>query len=414
METVSLSIMHLRTNPESAQAAHQVYTNLNPDFQRDYEAWTPKMKTRFIESMLLNRATNPIWTVFNSKNGSEEVLDGKHRLTTALKFLNNEFALDDSFQVLDPKGFSGKTFSELNDESKQKIRNYNFIVNKLDGSYRDNDEKLYDMYEILNSSSKALNKHELSKPIYKEFYKLIEQHENGFYNSPLYKSVKSVRGSIQCELIKILALSEERVAESFTSLNDLSEKWLTKKLTKKPETIAETLEKERDKYIDRLTRAKKYMDSYNDLELFNDIDYRSLQVPIFVIVTRSVGLIKLPLFNRHLNNLTEKFKKEILVSDLQERLGCNAKNAEFQKKLIKEVDRIIIDEIGIVPEKRFFSKEDIANKLAEQENKCVLCKGTIGKQQHYDGDHIIPWVAGGSTSYDNCQVVHTKCHKRKC
>jgi hypothetical protein len=43
--------------------------------------------------MLIGRAMNPIWTVYNDEEDSEEVLDGMHRLTTALSFLNNEFCI---------------------------------------------------------------------------------------------------------------------------------------------------------------------------------------------------------------------------------------------------------------------------------------------------------------------------------
>ena len=66
MEVISLSIINLRTNKENAHATQQIYLNKSPDFQRCYEAWDDKLRTRFIESIILNRATNPIWTVLNN------------------------------------------------------------------------------------------------------------------------------------------------------------------------------------------------------------------------------------------------------------------------------------------------------------------------------------------------------------
>jgi len=94
METISLSIINLRVNKEAALAVNQTYLNKNPPFQRSYESWDDKLKTRFMESILLGRATNPIWTVLNDEDGSEEILDGMHRISTALAFLNNEFCIN--------------------------------------------------------------------------------------------------------------------------------------------------------------------------------------------------------------------------------------------------------------------------------------------------------------------------------
>ena len=51
MEIVSLSIIKLRSERENAETTNQTFLNLSPDFQRDYEAWDLKMKTRFIESI---------------------------------------------------------------------------------------------------------------------------------------------------------------------------------------------------------------------------------------------------------------------------------------------------------------------------------------------------------------------------
>ena len=91
MSSISLSIINLRTSKEFALTMNEVYINKNPDFQREYEAWDDKLKTRFIETILIGRAMNPIWTIYNPEEKSEEVLDGMHRLTTALDYLNNKF-----------------------------------------------------------------------------------------------------------------------------------------------------------------------------------------------------------------------------------------------------------------------------------------------------------------------------------
>ena len=90
---IHIGLINLQTNIEQAKELKLTHINLTPDFQRLYEAWTEKLKTRLIESILLGRAMNPIWTVNNSADACIDVLDGMHRLKTALGYFNNEFAL---------------------------------------------------------------------------------------------------------------------------------------------------------------------------------------------------------------------------------------------------------------------------------------------------------------------------------
>ena len=97
MTTLNLSTINVRINKEHALAMNLTYINKQPDFQREYDAWDDKLKTRFVETMLIGRAMNPIWTILNSDENSEEILDGMHRITTATDFLNNKFKLNDKF-----------------------------------------------------------------------------------------------------------------------------------------------------------------------------------------------------------------------------------------------------------------------------------------------------------------------------
>lgn len=387
------------------------FINLSPFFQREYEAWNEKLKTRFIESILLGRAMNPIWTVENSDDGSTEVLDGMHRLTTALKFLNNEFALGPSLCSLDVDTYKGKCFEELADEDKNKIRNYNFTFNHLDASYRNDCDKLMDMYEILNASSKSLNKHEFHKPMYKPFYDLISVNHARWFKTPIFEKEKITRGDLFTELTKVLALSEERLPSSFSSINDIANKWEVANLGGSKASVEECITVKGLMYKERLDKVKKYMDKFIQEGLFPCGD----AVVTLILISRTVALIKKDaVFSRHIGNLMTKFKTEIIDGSIQDKLECTARNAMFQKKLINAVNAIIMTEIGEVEEPRLFTKAVIDAKLVEQMGKCTLCNLTITKQQRYEGDHIIPWGQMGRTVPENCQVVHQKCHKRKC
>jgi hypothetical protein len=119
------------------------------------------------------------------------------------------------------------------------------------------------------------------------------------------------------------------------------------------------------------------------------------------------------LFNRLSNNINEKFNQEIFVDDLQARLGCSSRNADFQKKLIKKIDEIINAELNKEGTTRRFSKSVIEAKLREQNHMCPKCNNLIKEGDKYEGDHIISWTAGGPTLPENLQVLHTRCHQLK-
>jgi Protein of unknown function DUF262 len=227
MSKVALNIINLRTNVENAKSTGQVYLNTKPSFQREYESWDNKLKTRLVETMLIDRAMNPIWTIYNDEDDSEEVLDGMHRLTTALGFLNNEFSIGKDLMELEIEDYFGKYFKDLTPDQKQKIRNYEFIFNKLDSSYRNDPEKLSDMYELLNRSSKPLNDFEFQKPLLQPYYELLQQHAKNFYNSPLYPYDNSKRGRIEEEIGKWIAFSDNKLLK-FMSLNDMYKKCLVR------------------------------------------------------------------------------------------------------------------------------------------------------------------------------------------
>lgn len=407
--SIPVSIINIRTNEELAKTMNMSFINLSPFFQREYEAWNEKLKTRFIESILLGRAMNPIWTVENNEDGSNEVLDGMHRLTTSLKFMNNEFALGHSLCCLDVDSYKGKKFKNLTDEDKNKIRNYNFIFNHLDSSYR-TDDKLMDMYEILNASSKPLNKYEFYKPRDAPFYELISVNQERWFKTPIFEKEKISRGDLHMELMKVLALSEERLPSSFSSINDIGDKWKFANLGSTKASVEECIKTNGAMYKECLDKVYKYMDKFIQEGLFPCKD----SVVTLILICRCVALIKKgEVFSRHISNLVAKFKSEFVDGSIQDKLECPSRNAMFQKKLIKAVDDIIREEIGEKEEPRLFGSAVIDAKLAEQDRKCALCNLTITKQQRYEGDHIIPWGQMGRTVPENCQVVHQKCHKNK-
>jgi hypothetical protein len=411
--TETLNLIRLRSDRENAAAADQVYLNLKPDFQREFEAWNEKLCTRLIESVLLGRAMNPIWVVSNAEEECEEVLDGMHRLTTLIKFVNNEISIGPSLSILSKEIYRGKSFNDLSLDDKSKVRNYNFFVNRLDSSFRADPDKLQDMWEILNHSSKPLNTHEMKRPVYMTLYDTLSDFNPRFIDSTLYLKKESKRGELEGEIMKWIALSQPTLP-TFNSLPDIREKWLISCFGENKLDVDRNFATKKEEILKTVEKILKFNTLISEaLEASQDSLNRTNRVPYQMLVCRTVALVADDaLLRRHLPSLVPKFK-EVLADDFGKDKEKGRRNAQYQRYVTEYIDAIIRSINGERAEARLFSKAMINRKLEEQGRICTLCSKPIGEKEKYDGDHIKPWTVGGKTVAENLQVVHRRCHKKK-
>lgn len=417
MQSYDISVINLRANKEAAIAASQIYINISPDFNRCYEAWDDCLKTRFIESILLGRATNPIWIVFNDEEDSEEILDGMHRITTALGFLNNTFAIQAKYFmcITDKEKYNKKKFNDLDPADKQNIRNYNFYFNKLDSSYRKDMNKLKDMYELLNRSSRTLNDYEFNKPILSSFYQIIDKQKDGFIKTTFFDRLQDSRGTIDTQIIEMLVLSYS-LTSSWSSIHQLKEDWVKAEVGDTSEKVSDFIANRTDEVENKLSFMTKIIGQLYQKKLFsenNKIFKKFFIIYKFVISRFCYFISSIAVFNRIIDPTIEYIKKELLVDNILVVFECTSRNASFQKKLIEKIDEIIQRPLLEEGSERRFSKKVIQEKLVEQGGICPQCGIQILETDPYEGDHIIAWTAGGKTVPENLQVLHKRCHQLK-
>lgn len=401
-----LSVLKLRTDHNNAETSNQMYLNLSPDFQRDYEPWPEKLSTRLIESVFLDRGMNPIWVVINLEDNCEDVLDGMHRLKILLSFMDNQFPIGSSLTTLSIDDYKGKLFNELSIIDKQRFRNYNLYINRLDASIRSDPDKLQEQWEILNRSSTPLNKQELLKIVRLNVFKFIENLSEPFLNTPLFPNKKQKRGDLTKEILKFIAMCEHHIPK-FASLDDIGEKWFINTFGSSKKDIDSNLEKHRIDITNKCSMILKYSDIIStSLELTSKIP-QNYKIPYQIIITRVVRHISNDkILRRLLPNLTVAFN-EIL------NYKTTGRNATYQRIIINLCDDKIESIIKNDSSPRLFSSKMIKDKLEEQKSCCALCDKEIKESDKYEGDHIKSWSSGGDTTYDNLQVVHTICHRRK-
>ena len=406
----TLANINVSMNKENAQYLNIPYLNAQPDFQRDYTAWDDRSKTMFVETMLLNRVMNPIYTILNPEDNSEEILDGMHRIITATEFLNNKFKLNGKFFCDEKyKKYNKKYCKELLPDDLNQIRNYNFNFVKLDSSYKGDYNKIKIMYEILNRSSRTLNDYEFNKVLYNSFFKLISEYKEPFN---LFVQKQDKRGDIIMIIIKCIVLSSD-LPPSWSSLNFLVDKFLKKQIGGTVEQINKYLEENTNKLRMKLEMFSKIINRLKDEQFFekDKKKFRTFFIIYLFIISRLCYKLKnISIFNRYVDVILKDIKIQILDVECEQ----NNRNGKFQQEIINKID-IIIDNIYDINDetnKRFFKKKDIINKLNEQQNKCNLCDNDLTNIYH-EGDHIISWCNGGKTEYSNLQVLCKPCHLKK-
>ena len=134
--------------------------NLRPTFQRGY-VWPKDRASKLIESIILNVPIPPCY-LSQAPDFKLDVIDGQQRLTSILKYINNEYALS-GLNVFHQ--YNGLRFFQLPATTQRQIESHTIrcvvITNESD------DEIKFDVFERLNTNNIPLNAQELRNCIYR-------------------------------------------------------------------------------------------------------------------------------------------------------------------------------------------------------------------------------------------------------
>jgi hypothetical protein len=128
--------------------------NFNNVIQRG-DVWNNQKRSLLIHSML---ADFPIPAIFAQDAENQlHVMDGKQRLTTIIRFLNDEFSLHENTPEFQGKEIAGLKFSELEEEKQDRIKDFSFLIYY----FRNMTEKERDEMFLRLNNGKSLSKIEL-------------------------------------------------------------------------------------------------------------------------------------------------------------------------------------------------------------------------------------------------------------
>ena len=145
-------------------------TQYAPPYQRNY-VWDGEKATYFLESILIGTEIPPL-IFFRSKKGAE-IIDGRQRYETILRFIRGELRLSKAgLKKLDVLNIGKKTFSSLPDQLKNdfldtKLRVIEFSFASYDGlTQQDEDSVKQEIFKRYNSGITPLKNLEIDKAIY--------------------------------------------------------------------------------------------------------------------------------------------------------------------------------------------------------------------------------------------------------
>lgn len=239
--------------------------NYDVKYQRRSDAWSIEKQSFLIDSIMKNYPIPPIFlhAKVDSETGKTvyDVIDGKQRLTTIIKFINDEIELPENFgdDEFGSEELNGLKFSEIDKNSvfKKNFWKYNISIEYVD---TEDEEIVNRIFDRLNRNGEPLNKQELRHARFSNsrLINLVEELTRlEFWQERLGKRLKFSRMENDEFISELLfTLLEDEIIESHPIVLDgLYKKW------------SDLLENDNEKYEDVKNRFIQLTNLMESLQL---------------------------------------------------------------------------------------------------------------------------------------------------
>ncbi|MGM3306167.1 DUF262 domain-containing protein [Anabaena sp. WFMT] len=292
---------------------------LNPDFQRKYkwdkDGW--ERSSKFIESCLM-RIPLPSCYFAEIEDGKHMVIDGVQRLTTIVRFFDDQFALEglSSFKELEGKKFSeiGQYKSELETTTIRCI-----ILRKENPKYL-----IREIFSRLNQGAVKLSDQEIRHAIYPgEFDNLLSVLAE-------LETVKNFGLGEDSERVKDSLEAEEQVLRYFALKGQLDRyqdrlsKYLDEYMVSKQDITSEEIELLRNEFNSTLDKCVAIFE--NDVFIDTTKQRRRQSMVYYDLLMYSFSDIDKETLIQNKENIQNKFKELCGLDDFQRTLSGGLQN----------------------------------------------------------------------------------------
>ena len=376
-----------------------------PDYQRDY-VMDDKRASKLVESLLMGI---PIPTVYlcEENDGTYSVIDGQQRMTSFVRYLNNDFALKGLEELVE---LNGKKFKDLDKVYQRTLKSssLNSII-----LTKESQELKYEIFARLNQGSLKLKPQELRNCIYRgSFNNLLESIAENNKLLPILFQEENRRKNYQEYILRFFAL--RNYLEYSSSMTKTMNDYMIKH------------QNDEEKEIDA---SKRLFNKTIDIvkQIFGDTAFcvydrtkqdfvRKFSGPVYDSI-----IIACSYFDNHdLMSHGDEIRKQVLE--------VRKNNAEYQdftyaatgskNRVIGRITMIyniiasIIGKSSDGEVKRLFTLND-KESLWHENYVCSHCGQQILSIDDAEVDHIKPFSKGGNTELSNAQLLHRHCNREK-
>lgn len=342
-------------NAEEGVVGYGGKLNIRPKYQREF-VYDDKKRNAVIDTITKGFPLNVMYWVKNHEK-SFEVLDGQQRTISFCQYVNGDFSVDNRF------------FHNLTQTEQEAILNYKTLVYFCEG----NDREKLDWFTTINIAGEKLYDQEL---------------RNATYTGSWLTSAKSIFSKTNC----VAYLLAKNYVDGSPIRQDFLENaldWISKG------------------NIEEYMSTHQNTPNANELWIYfkNVIDWVQLTFPKYRKEMKGINWGNLyDQFHTHIYEIPklEKEINELMLDD-----DVTNKKGIYTYVLTRNLKYLNI---------RAFTESQKRQIYERQQGICPHCLAERRDQTHYEinemeADHITPWVDGGKTVLDNCQML-CKEHNR--
>lgn len=378
----------------------------NPEYQRDY-VYTDKQASKLVESVLMGIPIPTIYLCVEEDN-TYSVIDGQQRITSLVRYLKNDFALN-GLQELNE--LNGKCYKDLSKDIQKKLKSSSLSTISL---LKQSTALKYEIFARLNQGAVKLNPQELRNCIYRgTFNKMLDDIAATNPHLHILFHDYNNRKSYQERILRFFALR---------NYQDYQSSML--------KTMNSYMELHRNDEEDEIKAAKDRFNNTIDIikQVLGDEAFMAFDRNKNTILEKFSGsvydsiIIPFSFFDKHsLIVNADKIREAIMnvkMTDESYREDTYAATGSKVRVIrrIQTIYNLILSITGnnsTDTDRRLFSEDERKMLYESSDKKCAICGNLILNIDDCEIDHIIPFAKGGKTELSNAQIVHRICNREK-
>lgn len=343
-----------KNSDEEGVVGYEGKLNIRPKYQREF-VYGEKERAAVIDTVTKKFPLNVMYWI-KTDDDRYEVLDGQQRTISICQYVTGDFSYNNLY------------FHNLPEDKQKAILDYDLMIYICEGT----DSEKLEWFRTINIAGKPLTNQELRNAVYagewitdaKRYFSKTNCPANGLASG--YLSGSSIRQDYLETVLEWITERDGTTIEEYMATNqhknNASELWL---------------------YFQSVISWVK--------TLFTD--YRKEQQGV------DWGILYNHYKDKSFNptELAEKVNILMQDDDVQKRSGIYSYLITGNQKYLNI---------------RAFSSTMKRAAFEKQNGICSICKEKFEIEQ-MEGDHIIPWVDGGKTIAENCQMLCRNCNRTK-